>query len=392
MLLKPETSKQLEEIYSNYNIKHSPCKLCNSAIFYPHTLISIDSSKTVKLLHANYSTYKIFNNKKYQLEICYFCLSKEFPEIKLKSSNKLFNTCNKYVKFAFNVNDEDYKNKRKDHGVTLTKLITKYGINRGTAKWEKYCSFQKEKNTFEYKKKEYNFTKSQFNEFNKSRGVTKNNLIKKYGDSDGLIKWNNYVERQRFTKSLDYYIHKYGDIDGPLKFNSVNLSKGLTLSNFINKYGEEIGTIKFKEYLNHAVSPVSKVSQCFFKELDDILSPFNLKTYYFSKNTEFSVLLKSVNKYYKLDYYIYELRLAIEYNGDYWHANPKIYKNTDVLHSNMTASEIWDRDNNRILNLFNEKQIETIQVWQNDDFINRQTLLTKIYDTIKNRISKNKIN
>ncbi len=49
------------------------------------------------------------------------------------------------------------------------------------------------------------------------------------------------------------------------------------------------------------------------------------------------------------DFRIYGLdsNLLVEYNGDFWHANPKIYKPGDLLnHPNgkITANDIWKKD------------------------------------------------
>lgn len=54
---------------------------------------------------------------------------------------------------------------------------------------------------------------------------------------------------------------------------------------------------------------------------------------------------------YELDIYIPELNLAIEFNGDYWHANPKLerFSNPNDVHSIhdgkiITNKDIWDKD------------------------------------------------
>lgn len=39
--------------------------------------------------------------------------------------------------------------------------------------------------------------------------------------------------------------------------------------------------------------------------------------------------------------------LVIEVYGDYWHANPNIYKPYDIVHHNITAQSIWDADRTR---------------------------------------------
>lgn len=67
------------------------------------------------------------------------------------------------------------------------------------------------------------------------------------------------------------------------------------------------------------------------------------------------------------DIYIPELKLIIEYNGNFWHMNPLFYNATDRRSKNETicAQEIWDRDKvKKRLALENGYLFETI--WESD--------------------------
>ena len=66
------------------------------------------------------------------------------------------------------------------------------------------------------------------------------------------------------------------------------------------------------------------------------------------------------------DIYIPELNLVIEYNGDYWHCNPKKYK-PDYYHQvkKKTAKELWEYDKNKIDLIKNSGYILEI-VWESD--------------------------
>lgn len=61
-----------------------------------------------------------------------------------------------------------------------------------------------------------------------------------------------------------------------------------------------------------------------------------------TKNTEFSLYNKEFNEKYFYDF-CYNKKI-IEYNGDFWHANPKIYNESDVVHKNKVAKDIWNYD------------------------------------------------
>ena len=72
-------------------------------------------------------------------------------------------------------------------------------------------------------------------------------------------------------------INKFGEE----KTNEINKSKALTLNNYIKKYGDE-GIKKYLEVINHNINFYSKISQKLFNELDEYLSP-KYKTYYATK-------------------------------------------------------------------------------------------------------------
>jgi G:T-mismatch repair DNA endonuclease (very short patch repair protein) len=74
-----------------------------------------------------------------------------------------------------------------------------------------------------------------------------------------------------------------------------------------------------------------------------------------------------------------DLNLIIEYNGDYWHCNPKKY-NSEYLHPHKkkTAKEIWTEDKVRIDYLKNlGYNLEVI--WESD-FKNDNKIINIILD------------
>ena len=79
------------------------------------------------------------------------------------------------------------------------RFIKKYGEDLGKIKYSEYKKFQSVKNTFEYKRQTYGWSREQFDEYNRSRSVTKENLIKRHGEIIGTQKWNKYVNRQKYA-------------------------------------------------------------------------------------------------------------------------------------------------------------------------------------------------
>ena len=90
---------------------------------------------------------------------------------------------------------------------------------------------------------------------------------------------------------------------------------------------------------------------------------------------------------YELDIYLPELKLAIEFNGDIFHANPKIYKdpNEKLYPYRKTNAEKWERD--KLKNqLANELGIKLITVWENDYVNDQKTVLKNIKSIINESV------
>ncbi len=85
--------------------------------------------------------------------------------------------------------------------------------------------------------------------------------------------------------------------------------------------------------------------------------------------------------HYICDIFIIELNLIIEYNGDYWHCNPKRFDSNYLHpHKKKLAKEIWGDDNIRIDNLKNYGY--NLEVIWESDFDEQNTIqnIIKKYD------------
>lgn len=71
---------------------------------------------------------------------------------------------------------------------------------------------------------------------------------------------------------------------------------------------------------------------------------------------------------YRVDEFNHEHNLIIEINGDYIHANPKIYKAKDVIRllgNSYTAEQKWKKDKKRFD--FLSASYTVFVVWESDD-------------------------
>ena len=198
------------------------CKECGKFLAYDNAVFHINSV-TKKIVcddnKLSFLSTRNYNGNEYHLCRCYDCVCEKFPnfkDVRFKFAHKAA----KYTQYGFGVPDEDFKpvcDARQS--VTKEKMIKKYGITEGTERWNSYCKKQADSNKFEYKHEKHGMTYEEYDEYNKSRAVTLDNMIKRYGVQDGLFHWNQYVERQRYTCTLEYFIEKYGDTIGTEKYN-----------------------------------------------------------------------------------------------------------------------------------------------------------------------------
>lgn len=343
-----------KELYATVLKKYFPdykkCKDCNGVIYYYDSTFTLYRGIIIQLHKKSYlSTKKLLNNE-YNLCVCEDCLSKKFPEYINLNKSRVFNRVCDITIYAYNIpkeiGDEWIS---KNYSITEKTLIKKYGKKEGRKKWKLYCDKQALSNTFEYKKQKYGWSELKYKKFNQSRAVTLDNLIKKHGDIIGLEKWKTYCDRQKYTCSLEYFIKTYGEIEGLYKYN-----------NFAKKRASNIYNIKY----------YSDVSQILFNKLDELLNN-KYTLYYATKRYEYKVTDVN-NTIYYLDFYIKELNIAIEFNGDVWHCNPEKYKPIDKpltflgkSYENVNAEDIWNKDKKR-LNFLKTKLKDIIIVWEHD--------------------------
>jgi hypothetical protein len=128
----------------------------------------------------------------------------------------------------------------------------------------------------------------------------------------------------------------------------------------------------------------SNISIEFF---DKISKETNEKIIYGNEEKTF----KMNNAWYRVDGYIQELNIAIEFFGDYYHANPKKY-NGDVLFDfwgkKITAKEIWEKDKKRIESMEKEYKVSFFIVWEDDYRNDFNTVKNKIVEFINDKRNK----
>lgn len=295
-------------ILDEFGVVRHKCKCCGKDIMYDNTNIHITKTHNIQINGKSFQTVKTVNNVKYKLMVCQQCLLEKFPNI--KNLSRIFNVMCDATQFAFDIPQEISQTAKRKYALSEETFIKKYGEVEGRKRWESYLKKQAETNTYEYKHKIFNMTEDEFKQYNLSRAVTLNNLIRKYGEEEGKKRWY--------------------------------------------------------EYINNRSKPYSKISQECFRKIDDIIG-YKYFSMFYSKNTEKCVIID--NRMNFLDYYIPELNICIEFNGDMWHGNPNIYKDSDYcnpFYPNLTAKDLREKDYIRYKKLEELYNIHTYVIWEGE--------------------------
>jgi len=236
------------------------------------------------------------------------------------------------------------------HNITFNEYLLKYfeiDVDKLNEEWENGRELRKEK---------------QFSGFRK---YWEENKGKTYKELNGEEQYLNLKKKMKGVFSKEWFISKFGEVEGLKKYKerSINLSK--------NTY--------WKEYNKTNKQNWSKVSQELFWEIYKRIF-VNYKNIYFGElNHELSCGLQSKN----FDFVVKDNKKIIEFNGDKFHANPRLYNEKDIplKFIGEAAEEIWKKDE-----IKNKKAIDKGYhikiVWESDYLKNKEKIILECIDFI----------
>lgn len=146
--------------------------------------------------------------------------------------------------------------------------------------------------------------------------------------------------------------------------------KNKSIETFLNKYSTEL----WKHSLTVRGSGIiSKLNRVVFELLD------NLKIDY---SIEYKLNAKSIGKnYFSYDILLNNSKKIIEVNGDYWHGNPLIYKETDIIlkgsSQEILVTDKWKKDKIKIDFAINQGY-DVLILWENEFKNGEQYIIDKI--------------
>lgn len=111
----------------------------------------------------------------------------------------------------------------------------------------------------------------------------------------------------------------------------------------------------------------SQIEQRFHRLLEKMKIPF--KKHVFIDGYNFDLLIGD--------------NLLIEVNGDFWHANPRLYHATDIIIGDKTAKDIWDKDLRKSLSI--QPNYKLLVYWEMDiNSLSDNQLFEKLIEDIYN--------
>jgi len=258
--------------------------------------------------------------------------------------------------------------------INLANLVKKYGQEEGQQRWKAYKEKQAETNSFEYKKKKYGWSEEKFREYNLSRSITPETMIKKYGLEEGLRRFDSYCEKQRYTKSKEYVVGKYGEA----KWEEIQSKKAAPHDPRIISMQENISVEQAvaKIAARNKTAYVSDLERQFVADLEVILGPLS----HTNNNSPFGKWDHERNRYVVYD--IKHGNCIIEFNGDYWHANPLIYSADDHIRGKC-ARDIWASDKHEI-EIAQNAGFSVKVVWEHDYLNNKEQDVKEVAEWIQN--------
>lgn len=182
------------------------------------------------------------------------------------------------------------------------------------------------------------------------------------------------------TTDINYWLSKFdGDEKKAKQALKKRQSNGLTKMKEL--YGEEDGYKKWidrnikwqnsliKSGLHSGVSQTSKnLFDAIYQYIPDILYGDNETTI-------------RASKVYRVDCYRKKNRKIIEFFGDFWHANPKIFEDSKVIH-NRTAKEIRAKDEKKLIDLRNA-DFDVMVIWEKDYKDNPDIVVKQCVDFLR---------
>jgi hypothetical protein len=221
-----------------------------------------------------------------------------------------------------------------------------------------------------------------------NKGFEKDESIKKVSEYQSKISKGVRRGPDCLPTQLDYWIKKgYNKEEAKIKLSE--RQKTFTLEKCVEKYGLEKGTEIYNKRQKDWIKKLFNEDTClatgrsmlcdeFIDELILLISDSGItNNFLYGKNEKFIYdhYAKKANRY-DLTYN----KKIIEFNGDFWHANPSIFESNEIHKiKKIKCSEIWNQDA-RKLNLAKNYGYDILVIWDSNYINDKEGTLKKCKD------------
>lgn len=322
-----------------------------------------------QILADNWKQIKLLNNDSSSLESHIVRYGKQAGTTMWENKNKLCSrTKEDYIE---KYGEDEALKKLRLNGASLEIYKERYGEIDGIIKWNQYL----EKRNKSFKSKRGTYARRNLNWF-----------IDKYGYEKGYQIWKDKKDKQAYKVSREYYIDTYGEVLGT---ELLKLCKSRNLTFFIDKYGIEEGTRRYQSFLlktanKHTVSKWSLECINYIKEsIDDL--------YFYGENEMVWNLPKqwseSMEQKCILPDLFYKGKI-IEFQGNLFHANPQMFTENEFPHpfkKTWSSAYIWKKDELR-KDYYTERGYDLLEIWENDYTNNKEEVINKCINFLKSKM------
>ena len=320
--------------------------------------------------------------------------------------------------------EDIYKNINENKKLLPDVFVKKYGEEIGSKRYEDYKKSISGRYSVSWWSKKYPQNwKQKRDSWLKSVRISLNDFIRKFGKKEGKKRYDLFRSRcsiknkdyriQKFGKeeyenqidkynkrknpvSFDYFLEKYNWDYNKAKLEYRKRQQTISLEKFMEKYGGVAGRKRYESVLNKTLFHFSSTSHSIPQKVlsDEIRKRCqsdkvvmydysNPYLFYTTKNVRDDINQKVIIP----DVYIKPINLAIEFYGDFWHANPLIYKEHDILYGKFVR-DIWEHDHKKMSFLKDYYKLDIIIVWESDFSINGLEIINNIEKKIYERIGE----
>ncbi len=215
---------------------------------------------------------------------------------------------------------------------------------------------------------------------------------------ESAIGYNKVIEKRKVTifdrfgedglrhkaianKRINTYQCKY-DLSNPMH-RHLSKETSVMISNpaYLEKYMEDKSVLIAAKNLGIGFSSLYQILKRFqITSFTRVLSSYQneIKSLFDLQHISYLSCTRKIIPPKELDFYFPEMKIAIEFQGTYWHMDPRIYEIEDINQSNKkTAIEIWEADLYK-KTLCEEQGIKLYHIWEIDWIERREEIINML--------------